>query len=324
MTKTSVSRQFKKEYPQYKEYADFMDILDPSEKTFLNQSKFVLKPFDEVLRLFNFIFYGKAFPGTIMTDPNFNWIKNTAYFERLFYTFLEWLEEDIFLRENGKGEYDATDFFKWHNLFIKLDKFPEDSSRIDFSVFEDFERKQRENYLKQIKDKLAEKDTMIEKFDLLYTIKMSERFTFSSTLTEWINATLDLLKTGRYEELTNSTNNNISDSLNSTEILLLTHFLSHEELFPRLYKTTISKKRLFLAQLFNISPTSFKNPEDNFQAIINKRLKPGQFKDRIDNLKKINRVLDGISDVKEIENVIKKIKELIYELEVKRNEITKE
>ena len=237
MKRTSISRQFKKEYPEYKEYADFMDILDSSEKTFINQSKYVLKPFDEVLRLLNFIFYGKALPGTIMTDPNFNWIKNTAYFERLFYTFLEWLEEDTFLRENGKGEYEATDFFKWHNLFIKLDKIPEDSSRIDFSLFEDFEQKQRENYLKQIKDKLAEKETLIEKFDLLYTLKMSERFTFSSTLTEWINATLDLLKTGRYEELTNITNNNISDSLNSTEILLLTHFLSHEGLFPKLYKT---------------------------------------------------------------------------------------
>ena len=57
MTKTSVSRQFKKEYPEYKEYADFMDILDPSEKTLINKSKYVLQPFDEILRLFNFIFY---------------------------------------------------------------------------------------------------------------------------------------------------------------------------------------------------------------------------------------------------------------------------
>jgi len=320
MKRTSISRQFKKDYPEYKEYADFMDILDPSEKALINQSKYVLKPFDEILRLFNFKFYMKASQGDIYTDDSFNWGGNADYFQRLFKAFLEWLEEDLFLRENGRGEYNNEELDKWDGLFEKLNKLPTEGTRIVFNIVEDVERKERDNYVKQIKGELAEKETLIEKFDLLYKLKMSKRFNHHDVLIEWIDDMLDLLKTGRYEELTASINYDVPGHLDTTEILLLIHFLSHKGLFPKLYNISKRKGQFFLSQLFNKPWTSFKNPGQNVEKITNKKLGIGQFDCRIDNLKNINRMLDGISDVTGIEDVIKKIKESIFELKEKKKE----
>ena len=182
MKRTSISRQFKKEYPEYKEYADFMDILDSSEKTLINKSKYVLKPFDA-------IFYGKVFPGNIFTDPNFEMSEHVTYFQQLFNVFLEWAEKDFFLRENGDGEYDYEEIDRWDGIFKRLNRLPTKGKRIIFDIIEVIDRKQCDNYVKQITNKLDEKKTKTEKLNLLHKFKMSEKYNHYETLIDWINDT---------------------------------------------------------------------------------------------------------------------------------------
>ena len=317
MTKTSVSKQFIKDYPEYKEYADFMDILDSSEKTFINQSKYVLKPFDEVLRLFNFIFFGVVLPGDIYTYHEFNWEENTAYFQQLFNAFLEWNEEDLFLRENGEGEYDYEEIAKWDILFDKLNKLPTEGTRFIFSIIEDVDRKQRDNHVKQIKNKIEENKTKTKKLDLLHKLRMSEQYKHYPTLIDWIDDTIYLIKNGRYEDATTD----IKGYLDLTEIHILLELLSDEGLFPKIYSvseiTPASKSNLFLAKLFNRPLDSIEKSRKKAGEVTKKKLSPGQFYFRIKNLKNIKNMLDNISDANGIKDVIKKIDELINDFKVK-------
>ena len=311
MKRTSISRQFKKEYPEYKEYADFMDILDSSEKTLINKSKYVLKPFDA-------IFYGKVFPGNVFTDPNFEMSEHVTYFQQLFNAFLEWLEEDFFLRENGRGEYDYEEIDRWDEIFKRLNRLPTEGTRIVFNIVEDVERKERDNYVKQIKGEIAEKETKTEKLNLLHKLKMAEQYKHYPTLIDWIDDTIYLIKNGRYEDATTD----IEGNLNLTEIQILLKLFVNEGLFPDLFnpsKTVAEKKiRLFFSKLFNKPESSFKKPRQKVR-VEDKELTNNQIVPRIMSLKKINSMLSNIADAEGINDIIEKIESRIVELENKIN-----
>jgi hypothetical protein len=317
MTKTSVSKQFIKKYSKYKEYADFMDILDSSEKPFINQSKYVLKLEDDIRRLLKF---GKEIPEFNNIDNLIYWRESTDYLRRLFYTFLEWVEKDIFLREDGMGEYDYYEIDGWESLFDLLNpqtKYPIKRTKY-FSIVKDVERKQLDNYVKQIKDKLEEKKTKTEKLNLLHKLKMAEQYKHYPTLIDWIDDTIYLIKNGRYEDATTD----IEGNLNLTEIQILLKLFVNEGLFPDLFnpsKTVAEKKiRLFFSKLFNKPESSFKKPMQKVR-VEDKELTNNQIVPRIMSLKKINSMLSNIADAEGINDIIEKIESRIVELENKIN-----
>lgn len=317
MEHTSVSEQFKKKYPEYKEYSDFMSLLDPNKKTIINRSNFVLKSLHEINKLIYFKLSERGLHMDLYTDHKFDWRKNTDYFIRLFNAFVEWVDEDLFIRENGMGEYDYEEIVRWDVLFERLNDLPTEGTRVNFNIIKEVDRKQQDNYIKQIKKKLKEKKTKTEKLDLLHELRISEHYNHYPELTDWIGNTIYMIKNDRYEDVTTD----IEGHLNLTERLILLNLFVDEGLFPDLFnpsgRTVAERKiRLFFSKLFNKPESSFENSIEKANKeddkLTNKQIDP-----RIKNLERIHSMLSNIEDAEGINVIIEKIEGRINKLKNK-------